>query len=168
MLTRNFRRAALLAPLLLCACIEPRAYLGADYERNLAQGPPPAAQPTPVRLVAEFRVNEELSPGATRALLRQLKRVLEDSGVYQPADDAGLLLRVAVDNRADLHQAAKSGFISGLTEGQSGEAIEDRYDFALSLEGPHGVLRSGHYQPVLTTFAVRQVPAEADRESRGA
>ena len=159
MLSRILRRAALLAPLLLGACVETHAYLGADYERNLAPPPRPAAQPVPVRIVAEFRVNGELSPGASQVLARETRRVLGDSGAWQPAADAGLLLRISVDDRADLHQAAHEGFMTGLSAGHSGEATEDRYELALSLEGARGVVHSGRYPALLTTTALRRVPA---------
>ncbi len=159
MLSRILRLAAPLAVALCAACTETHAYLGADYERNLAQAPPPPAQPVPVRVVAEFRVNEAPSEGASKVLLREVKRVLQDSGAYQPVDSAELVLRVAVDDRADLDQAHHNGFKSGFTMGHAGEATEDRYDFALSLEGPRGIVHSERYQPVLTTTALSQVPA---------
>jgi hypothetical protein len=156
---RILRRAALLAPLLLGACVETHAYLGAGYESNLALPPQPLSQPLPVRVETEFRTNEEPSPGATKVLAREVKRVLEDSGVYRPAADADLVLRLSVDDRADLHQARHNGFMTGFTVGRSGEATEDRYDFALALEGPRGVVRSARYQAVLTTTGLSQVPA---------
>ena len=159
MTNRILRRAALLAPLLLGACVETHAYLGAGYERNLAPAPRPVSQPLPVRVVTEFRTNEEPSPGAAEVLAREVKRALEDSGVYRPAADADLVLRVSVDDRADLHQASHEGFMSGLTIGRSGEATEDRSDFALALEGARGLVHSARYQPVLTTTALRDVPA---------
>lgn len=159
MTNRILRRAALLAPLLLGACVETHAYLGAGYEGSLAPPPRPLSQPLPVRVVTEFRTNEEASPGAAGVLAREVKRVLEDSGVYRPAADADLVLRVSVDDRADLHQARHAGFMTGFTVGRSGEATEDRYDFALALEGPRGLVHSARYQRVLTTTALRQVPA---------
>lgn len=159
MLRRILPLATLLAPLLLSACAETHAYLGAEYERSLAQAPPAAARPVPVRVVTEFRVNEESSEGANKVLRREVKRVLEDSGVYQPAESAELVLRVTVDDRADIAEAHKSGFLSGLTLGHSDGGTEDRYDFALSLESPRGLVRSERYQPVLTTTSLRQVPA---------
>jgi len=159
MLSLVLRHAALLAPLLLGACVETHAYLGADYERNLAQPPPLSAQPVPLRIAAEFRVNGQLSDGASQVLAREVKRVLEDGGAYRPAPEAERVLRVSVDDHADLHQASHEGFMTGLSVGHSGEAAEDRYDFALALEGPRGIVHSARYQPVLTTTALRQVPA---------
>ncbi len=159
MTNRILRRAALLAPLLLGACVETHAYLGAGYESNLASPPRPMSQPLPIRVVTEFRTNDELSPSATRVLAREVKRVLEDSGAYRTAADADLVLRVSVDDRADLHQASHEGFMTGLTAGRSGAATEDRYDFVVTLEGPRGVVHSGRYQSVLTTTGLGRVPA---------
>lgn len=157
--SRTLCLATLLAALPLAACVETRAYLGADYERELAQPPPRAARPAPVRVVAEFRVNEELSEGATQVLAGEVKRVLDDTGVFQPADSADQVLRVSVDDRADLAEARSNGFKSGLMMGHSSGTAEDRYAIAISLEGPYGVISGAHYHPVLTTTAQREVPA---------
>ena len=69
-----------------------------------------------------------------------------------------MLLKVAVEDRTDLGQARKEGIIQGFTAGMAGDAVEDRYNFTLTLENLDGVVLSRRYQPVMASSA-RPVPS---------
>jgi hypothetical protein len=149
----------LLSGLSTSGCMHANAYIEDGYGQVSAPPLRRPDSPQPVRLETAFRVNGQLRPEVNPTLTADVGRALHDSGVMLPVDgNAAMLLKVVVEDRVDLGQARKEGFIQGFSRGKSGDAVEDRYDFTLTLENLSGVVLSHSYQPVMASSA-SQVPS---------
>lgn len=140
-------------------CVTPAAYVEnghdkADYRELNARNPP-----TPVRVVAEFRVNGQPRPEVNNAVFNEVVKVLQQTRMLQPVSgNAPLTLNVRVDDVADLDAASRQGWTSGLTEGLIGHVTRDDYHFTYSLTGAGRAPETGLYQHAMLTVSGRVAP----------
>ncbi|MFT3776111.1 MAG: hypothetical protein QM820_63010 [Minicystis sp.] len=145
------RLQLLIALLLLPACFSVKAYVDPKFHKagyGTIQRP---AQPTPLRLVAEFQRNGERMPAADQELSGHLDRVLRDTGVFAPGGGAGApaRLRVVANNIADLADARSKGIGTGLTFGAAGSTVSDNYEFTFEYTRADGTAVKTTYQHVI-------------------
>ncbi len=155
----RLRMAVCFLALAASGCVTPEAYVEnghdkADYRELLPRNPP-----TPVRVVAEFRVNGQPHPEVDNAVFNAVVRVLQQTRVLQPVSGStDLTLHVLVDDITDLDTATSQGWASGLTEGLVGHVTRDDYHFNFTLMGRSGTPQTGLYQHAMLTVSGRAAP----------
>jgi len=142
-------------------CVSTNAYVENGHDKADFRELKPRTPPTPVHVVAEFRVNGASRPGVDPAVFNEVVRVLQHTRVLQPVSgDAGMTLKVIVDDIANLDELRKQGLMTGLTEGLSGNIARDDYHFTYTLQASDGSKppQTGLYRHAMITVSGRAVP----------
>ena len=135
---RLFARAVFLAgTVLLTGCAT--AYLdGAVKDIPDSQIAKPA-RPQPVQVVVEFQTNGVANTRATEHVKPMVISRITSSGMFSDVQEkptAGGLLSVKINNVALMDDAAKKGFMTGLTFGIAGNVVTDGYVCTVSYLPP--------------------------------
>lgn len=89
------------------------------------------AQPKPVQLAFEFQNNGAPNASATKLLKDAVAEQIKSSGLFSAIDAApgsdAAMLNVTLNNIPLTKDAAKKGFITGLTFGAAGTAVTDGF-----------------------------------------
>ena len=85
----------------------------------------------PVQMVFEFQTNGAPNARATAHLKDQVTKQVSESGLFSevsstPTANAGLLT-LTLNNMANMNEAQKKGFVTGLTFGAKGSVVTDGY-----------------------------------------
>lgn len=134
---RGFTVACLLA---LAGCATP--YVDNALKEVSASEIPKPVEPRPVQLIFEFQTQGKLNTRATDFLKAQVAENLRSSGLFAAIDDkpvaGGALLSVMLNNLVEMDDAAKKGFIAGMTFGLEGSYVTDGYVCTVSYLAPGG------------------------------
>ena len=138
---------------LLSGCISTRSYVDPKlHELNWSAVSAPA-QVHAVALDVEFFRNGERFKRADKAARGAVERAFEKSGVVnlQP-DGTPARIRIKLNNIADLSDAMKKGFGTGLTFGAKGTAVTDGYEITVSYDHAGKVLEKTYQHALHTTI----------------
>jgi len=140
-------------------CVSNNVYVENGHDKADFRDLRPRDPPTPVLVVADFRVNGQARPEVNPQVFGEIVRVLQRTRVLKPVStDPGVSLTVIVDNTVDLNQAGKQGFMTGLTEGLVGSMVKDNYRFTYTLQKKGGKPQTALYQHALITVSGREAP----------
>jgi len=140
-------------------CVSNNVYVENGHDKADYRDLRPRDPPTPVFVVADFRVNGQPHPEVNLQVFSEIVRVLQRTRVLKPvSSDPGMTLRVVVDNIVDLKQAGSDAFMTGLTEGLVGSMVKDQYRFTYTLQKGGGKPQTGLYQHALITVSGRDAP----------
>lgn len=131
-----FRSAVLAVGVcLLSGCISMKSYVDPklhDLDWSAVKAP---AQVHAVGLELEFFRNGERYPRADKFTRGAVERALQKSGVIGlQTDGTPAKLRVKVNNIANISDAMKKGFGTGLTFGAKGSTVTDGYEITIAYE----------------------------------
>lgn len=130
-----FRLGAVLAGVcLLSGCLSTRSYVDPklnDLSWSAVQKP---AQVHATRLDVEFFRNGERFTRADKAVRGAIERALGKSGVVAIQADHPARIAVKVNNIANIAEAMKKGFGTGLTLGAKGTSVTDGYEITIRYE----------------------------------
>jgi hypothetical protein len=163
------QRLFIVAGGLFCAlaasgCVTTDAYVEGGHDKADFSDLRPRNPPTPVLVVADFRVNGESQPNINQTVFNEVVRVLQNSKVLKPVSgDPGLTLTVLVDDSVDLDQARHQGLITGLSEGLIGNSVRDEYRFTYSLQAPDAKPQTGLYRHAMITVTGTAPPPGAGK-----
>ena len=127
----HFVRLALVAMLALAstACVSVKAYPDPQFHKASYESLGAFNSATPVRLEVVFQRNGKDMPGLVKQVRPLIEKTLQKSGAFSLSTDASApLLRFTVNNVADLGEAVKKGFVTGLTFGGKGSVVDDFYE----------------------------------------
>jgi len=156
---------------LLSGCLSTKSYLDPklhDLSWSHVQAP---ARVHVVTLTTEFYRNGERFSRADKLAQGAIERALLKSGVVAlPTTEAGAdTLLVKVDNLADMGDAMKKGFGTGLTFGAVGSTVTDGYEITIQYTHAGATLQKvyqhaihttvGNAKPVTSATPVRPVQA---------
>lgn len=150
----------ILLALVASGCVSTNAYVENGHDKADFRELKPRTPPTPVQVIAEFRVNGEPRPAVNNAVFNEVVRVLQRTAVLQPVSgNPGRVLHVIVDDTVDLDEARRRGLMTGFTEGLSGSITRDEYHFAYTMQSSNAEKpQTGLYQHAMITVAGRAVP----------
>lgn len=143
--------AAIAAACLLAGCLSTRSYVDPklhDLAWSAVRAP---AQMHGVELGIEFYRNGERYPRADQAARGAVERALQKSGVVAMQADAPARILVKVDNIANIGEAMRKGFGTGLTFGAKGSAITDGYEITIRFEHDGKVVEKRYQHALHTT-----------------
>lgn len=146
--------ATLLLVSLSSACVNLKSYVDPSYRSARYEDVRARAKPVPVRLEVSFTRNGEPLPSGAEQLRDEAVRVLRESRVLLPSSATGAgvgVLRIAADNVYFSSESTAAGIAAGVSFGNSGGLVSDRYNFTLSYRGPDGSEKGGNYQHRLYT-----------------
>ncbi len=155
---------ALFVTLSLSACLSMKTYPDSQYHKATYTSVGKLAVPKPVRLTVIFQRNGKDFPRAVKQLRPIVEHVLVTSGAFTLVNDAAAAeLRVTLNNIADLGEAAKNGFVTGLTLGGKGSTVTDFYEAKIELIAVDGTVSKEYKHALLTTLgnAVAPIPGVA-------
>ena len=99
------------------------------------------ATPQPSQFVFEFQTNGAPNANATKFLKEQVDKQIRDSGLFSTVTDTpasnGALLTLTLNNLANMDEAMKKGFLTGLTFGAKGSIVTDGYLCTVKYLGPN-------------------------------
>lgn len=123
----------------LTGCISSKSYLDQKYKKDGVSysSIKKANAPYEAKIDIEFQRNGVKFPRADKELRTDVEKIFKSSGVVTPvANDTGTSIKVICNNIADLAEARKKGFGTGLTFGAAGSEVTDFYN--ITIEFKHG------------------------------
>lgn len=138
---------------LLSGCLSTRSYVDPklhDLNWSAVNAP---TQVHAVALDVEFFRNGERFKRADKAARGAVERAFEKSGVVtlQP-EGTSARIRIKLNNIADLSDAMKKGFGTGLTFGAKGTAVTDGYEITVSYDSAGKTLEKTYQHALHTTI----------------
>lgn len=149
----HFVRLALIAllALSLTACLSMNTYPDPQFRNATYESVGKFNAVTPVRLEVVFQRNGKDYPRAVKQVRPLIEKTLQTSGAFSLSTDASApVLRVTFNNVADMGEAAKKGFVTGLTFGGKGSAVTDYYEAKIEF-GSGDAAVTKHYKHALHT-----------------
>jgi hypothetical protein len=159
----NFKKIFLLPliALALTGCISPKSYVDPTFGKTSYEDLKRKVAPPKWQIQVEFQRNGERYDRAEGFVKDQVEKVVRASGVATPTSDlAAPVLKVVLNNVADMGSAAGKGFGTGLTFGLVGSTVTDGYVMNTSLTLAGKEVRASEYKhAVHTTIGNTSGPA---------
>lgn len=152
--------AALVAPLILTACITPVPYVDPKYDAAPVTLPDEVAD-MQTSLNVEFYRNGKRAKSVDKPIRKIVVTALENRGV-EISDAAPTTVDIALDNIADTGDAAASGFGTGLTLGLAGSAVTDFYKATVKISDGSIAFAQTYDHAVYTTIGRVKAPPIAN------
>lgn len=139
---------------MLSGCISSRSYVDTSFKKAKTADIVPNTPPRKATVSAEFQRNGEPLPAVSPTLRAQVLKILIATKVFEPVEntvtDVDKLFFV-MNNIADLDNARKQGFKTGLTFGGAGSVISDNYTFTGRVVSANGKTFASEYKHALHT-----------------
>lgn len=119
---------------LLCGCLSTRSYVDPKLNAVSWSAVQKPAQIHATQLDVEFFRNGERFKRADKAVRGAVERALGKSGVVAIQADQPARITVKVNNIANIAEAMKKGFGTGLTFGAKGTSVTDGYEITIRYE----------------------------------
>jgi hypothetical protein len=132
-LQRSLRLAVvLLLGATVTGCMTVKSYVDPTLPVIANSQLPKVQQPLPTTLLFEFRTKGNANARATSSLSGRVVAAVAQSGMFGQVsstvtDPNGPLLKVTIDNVADMGNAVAKGVGTGLTLGLAGSLVKDNY-----------------------------------------
>jgi hypothetical protein len=156
-------RLALVAFLALSstACVSMKSYPDPQFHKASYETLGKFNAVTPVRLEVVFQRNGADMPKLVNQVRPLVEQALQKSGAFSLSSEASVpLLRVTINNVADLHEAFKKGFVTGLTFGGKGSTVDDFYEAKIEFHSGGTLLQKNYKHVMHTTVGNAAVPVE--------
>jgi hypothetical protein len=137
-----------------------KSYVAPEYGRATYADIARPSEPYRIKISVEFQRNGAHMPRVDKELMGHVDRVVRATGFAVPAtQDASGELKVVVNNIADLGEAKRKGFGTGLTFGLAGTIVTDYYEMQASLSINDKVIRRAGYKHALhSTIGLKKAP----------
>lgn len=148
------------AAVVMSGCLSINSYVDSSSFNNISKADitvPDAAKP--VQLVVSWAQNGEDKPRLVNAITKVLAPVVEETGVYTITEDsAAPTLTFSGNNIADMGDAMKDGFVTGLTFGAAGSTVVDGYEFDISMSDMPSADKS-YKHALISTIGNEEAPS---------
>jgi hypothetical protein len=113
-------------------CLSTKSYIDPQFRKSTYSDIAKPSTKYKSNIEVEFQRNGEHLSKADNELRTHVEKVLKATGVVEPVTEpAELKIKVIANNIADLGEARRKGFATGLTFGASGSTVTDYYDFKI-------------------------------------
>jgi len=147
------------ATLSLTGCISLKSYVDPGFGAVKYSEIKSPVSKYKVNVIVEFQRNGEPFPKADEELRNNVERVLRATGVVQ-SDFGGdqAMIKVTVNNIADLSEASAKGFGTGLTFGLAGTTVTDGYEIKILLKVNDKEVNSTYHHAIHSTIGNASSP----------
>jgi hypothetical protein len=159
----HFVRLALVAllALSLTACLSMKTYPDPQFHGATIESIGKFNSVTKIRLEVIFQRNGKDFPRAVKQVRSLVEKALQTSGAFELSTDASApVLRVTFNNVADMADAAKKGFATGLTLGGKGSTVADYYEATIQFGTGDSAVTKGYKHALHTTIGNADAPIE--------
>lgn len=159
----HFARLALVAFLAVSsiACVSVRSYPDPQFHKASYDTLGKFNSVMPVRLEVVFQRNGANLPKVLKQVRPMVEQTLQKSGAFSMSSDASApLLRVTINNVADMREAAKKGFVTGLTFGGKGSTVEDFYEARIELQSGGTTVQKNYKHVLHSTVGNAAAPVQ--------
>ena len=137
----------------LSACsITPKSYVDPQFQNTSYDQIKTVSQKYALKIEVEFQRNGEHLPAVDKELRSHVEQTLRATGVILPEENSPNILKVVVNNIADLGKARAKGFGTGLTLGAAGSVVQDYYEATIELHLDNKEAVSNSYKHTLHTI----------------
>jgi hypothetical protein len=156
--------AVVASALLFTGCISSKSFVDPTYPKVTYEQLQRRPAPLKLTLTTQFQRNGEAFPRADPTLRDNVERVLRASGVIVPtAEGSEGVVRITVNNIADMGAAAGKGFGTGLTFGLVGSTVTDAYEMSVTIVvGNNTFARTSVRHALHTAIGNTPIPAGLD------
>jgi hypothetical protein len=120
------------------------------------------AQPYKLKLNVEFQTNGQHRPRVDSVLMKQVDRVIRESGFAIPVPDSepgSDQLTIVVNNLADLDEARRKGYVTGSTFFIKGSTVTDYYEMQATITiAGKTITKSGYKHAIHSTIGHAKGP----------
>lgn len=152
----------LLASLLiicLSACLSTKTYPDPQYRKASSASIGSFSAPVKVRLEVVFQRNGKNMPKVVKTVRPMVEKHLTSSGAFiLVTDSTAPVLRFTLNNIANLDEAMKKGFVTGLTFGGKGSTVTDYYEAKIELASADGKQTKNYKHALVSTIGNADAP----------
>lgn len=133
----------------LSACTH--SYTSPDFQKYRVSDLKVPSQSFAARMEVEFFRNGQPLPAVIPQVKREVTQTLRRTRVIELSDNAEHTFKISANNVADLGDAVRKGFGTGLTFGLAGNTVQDHYEVSCSYLDRNKVLHTENYQHAIVT-----------------
>lgn len=145
----------------LSACLSTKTYPDPQYRKASIASMGTFSAPVKVRLEVVFQRNGKNMPQVIKTLRPMAEKHLTNSGAFiLVTDSTAPVLRFTLNNVANLDDAMKKGFVTGLTFGGKGSTVTDYYEAKIELMAADGKQTKNYKHALVTTIGNADAPVQ--------
>ena len=135
----------------VAGCLSTKSYVDPQFKKATYSDIAKASTQYKSNIEVEFQRNGEHFSKVDNELRTHVEKVFKATGVVEPTTDpAEFKIKVIANNIADLDEARRQGFTTGLTFGAAGSTVTDYYDFKIEYN-KRGTSKSYTYKHAIHT-----------------
>lgn len=143
----------------LSACLSTKTYPDPQYRKASSASMGSFSAPVKVRLEVVFQRNGKDVSKVVKTVRPLVEKHLTSSGAFVlVTDSTAPVLRFTLNNVANLDEAMKKGFVTGLTFGGKGSTVTDYYEAKIELAGSEGKQTKNYKHALITTIGNADAP----------
>jgi hypothetical protein len=153
-----------IVPFLMSGCLSTKSYVDPQYRKASYNDIAPVAEAYLANLEVEFQLNGEHKQSVDATVRSEVEKALYSINIIVPTNlESELILKVTVNNIADLGKARAKGFGTGLTFGAAGSTVTDFYDIKIELyKGNEEALIKNYKHAIHTTIGNKPAPLNVE------
>ena len=145
----------------LSACLSTKTYPDPQYRKASSASIGSFSAPVKIRLEVVFQRNGKSMPKVVKTVRPLVEKHLTSSGAFVlVTDSAAPVLRFTLNNVANLDEAMKKGFVTGLTFGGKGSTVTDYYEAKIELVAANGKQTKNYKHALVTTIGNTNAPLQ--------
>ncbi len=145
----------------LSACLSTKTYPDPQYRKASSASIGSFSAPVKIRLEVVFQRNGKSMPKVVKTVRPLVEKHLTSSGAFiLVTDSAAPVLRFTLNNVANLDEAMKKGFVTGLTFGGKGSTVTDYYEAKIELVAADGKQTKNYKHALVTTIGNTNAPLQ--------
>lgn len=150
-----FRKIELVTVLFMCVsvtgCLSTKSYVDPEFRKAAYSDIGKVATKYKGNIDVEFQRNGKHLSKVDKELRTHVEKVFRATGVVElTTEPVELKIKVIANNIADLDEARRKGFATGLTFGAAGTTVTDYYDFTIECQNG-GTNKSFTYKHAIHT-----------------
>jgi len=145
----------------LSGCLSTKTYPDPQYRKASSASIGTFSAPVKVRLEVVFQRNGKDLPKVVKTVRPLVEKYLTSSGAFVlVTDSTAPVLRFTLNNVANLDEAMKKGFVTGLTFGGKGSTVTDYYEAKIEFAGTDGKQIKNYKHALVTTIGNADAPLQ--------
>ena len=145
----------------LSACLSTKTYPDPQYRKASSASMGTFSAPIKVRLEVVFQRNGKNMPKVVKTVRPMVEKHLTGSGAFVlVTDSTAPALRFTLNNVANLDDAMKKGFVTGLTFGGKGSTVTDYYEAKIELMAANGNQTKNYKHALVSTIGNADAPLQ--------
>jgi len=151
-------------PLFMSGCLSTKSYVDPQYRNASYDDIRSVENKYSAKIHVEFQRNGVHYPKADNECRSHIERVFRATGVIIPkSNESEIRINVVVNNIADLDDARKKGFGTGLTLGAAGSTVTDFYEIKIECYmGDETPLTKIYKHAIFTTIGNKPAPLNVE------